>query len=120
MADTERCATAEGSPSARSLRGLARLNFLIADMRDGIGSYLSVFLQSDQHWQSWPIGLAMAAGGVAAGLPEHSGSSSATNGSSTWSAPSAAAQLVMAVVAVVAVMAAGALACFAQLMPETA
>jgi hypothetical protein len=34
-----------GGPSARSLRGLDAINFLMADVRDGVGPYLSVFLK---------------------------------------------------------------------------
>ncbi len=56
------------SPSARSLRGLDGLNFLMADVRDGVGPYLAVFLKADQHWQAGPIGMAMAASSVAAAL----------------------------------------------------
>jgi len=56
------------TPSARSLHGLDGLNFLMADVRDGVGPYLSVFLKADQHWQSGPIGLAMAASSIAAAL----------------------------------------------------
>ena len=32
-------------PSARSLRGLDGINLLMADVRDGVGPYLSVFLK---------------------------------------------------------------------------
>jgi MFS family permease len=56
------------TPSARSLRGLDGLNFLMADVRDGLGPYLSVFLKSGPHWQPGAIGLAMAASSVAAAL----------------------------------------------------
>jgi predicted MFS family arabinose efflux permease len=55
-------------PSARSLHGLDGLNLLMADVRDGVGPYLSVFLKGDQHWQAGPIGIAMAAGSMAAAL----------------------------------------------------
>lgn len=55
-------------PSARTLRGLDSLNFLMADVRDGLGPYLSVFLKADRHWQQGPIGLAMAASSIAAAL----------------------------------------------------
>jgi predicted MFS family arabinose efflux permease len=59
---------ADPTPSARSLRGLDSLNLLMADVRDGVGPYLSVFLKGDQHWQAGPIGLAMAAGSIAAAV----------------------------------------------------
>jgi len=55
-------------PSARSLHGLDGLNLLMADVRDGVGPYLAVFLKGDQHWQAGPIGIAMAAGSMAAAL----------------------------------------------------
>jgi MFS family permease len=59
---------AELSPSPRSLRGLDGLNFLLADVRDGLGPYLAVFLKAEQHWQPGAIGIAMAASSVAAAL----------------------------------------------------
>jgi predicted MFS family arabinose efflux permease len=59
---------AELTPSPRSLRGLDGLNFLLADVRDGLGPYLAVFLKAEQHWQPGAIGIAMAASSVAAAL----------------------------------------------------
>ncbi|MFM0055645.1 MFS transporter [Paraburkholderia phytofirmans] len=56
------------SPSSRSLRGLDGLNFLMADVRDGLGPFLSVYLKGTQHWGSGNIGLVMAASGVAAAI----------------------------------------------------
>jgi MFS family permease len=56
------------SPSSRSLRGLDGLNFLMADVRDGLGPFLSVYLKGTQHWSSGNIGLVMAASSVAAAL----------------------------------------------------
>jgi MFS family permease len=53
-------------PSARSLRGLDGINFLMADVRDGVGPYLSVFLKGAEHWDSGAIGVAMAASTAAA------------------------------------------------------
>ena len=44
-------------PSRRSLRGRDGLNFLMADVRDGLGPYLSVFLKGGQHWQPGDIGI---------------------------------------------------------------
>jgi predicted MFS family arabinose efflux permease len=55
-------------PSSRSLRGLDALNFLMADVRDGLGPFLSVYLQGTQHWSSGNIGLVMAASGIAAAI----------------------------------------------------
>jgi predicted MFS family arabinose efflux permease len=58
----------ERSPSARSLHGLDGVNFLMADVRDGVGPYLSVFLKGGQHWDAGAIGVAMAASSVAAAI----------------------------------------------------
>ena len=55
-------------PSARSLRGLDGINLLMADVRDGVGPYLSVFLKGALHWDAGAIGLAMAASSIAAAL----------------------------------------------------
>jgi predicted MFS family arabinose efflux permease len=55
-------------PSSRSLRGLDGINFLMADVRDGVGPYLSVFLKGGQHWDAGAIGIAMAASSIAAAL----------------------------------------------------
>ena len=49
----------------RSLRGLDSINFLMADVRDGVGPYLSVFLKGGHHWDPGAIGVAMAASAVA-------------------------------------------------------
>ena len=56
------------APSAASLRGLDGLNFLMADVRDGVGPYLSVFLKGGEHWDSGAIGIAMAVSSVAAAI----------------------------------------------------
>ncbi|MEX3968425.1 MFS transporter [Paraburkholderia sp. EG286B] len=58
------------SPSARSLRGLDALSFLMADVRDGIGPFLAVFLKGTLHWSSADIGLVMGASGLAAALSQ--------------------------------------------------
>jgi predicted MFS family arabinose efflux permease len=55
-------------PSLKSLRGLDGINFLMADVRDGVGPYLSVFLKGGQHWQPGEIGIAMAASSIAAAV----------------------------------------------------
>ena len=56
------------APAVRSLRGLDGLNLLMADVRDGVGPYLSVFLKGSQHWQPGDIGMAMSASSIAAAL----------------------------------------------------
>src|ERR1700682_4101252 len=58
----------ELTPSPRSLRGLDGLNFLLADVRDGLGPYLAVFLKAEQHWQPGAICIAMAASSRAGAL----------------------------------------------------
>src|ERR1700712_3805125 len=40
----------------------------MADVRDGLGPYLAVFLKGSQHWQSGEIGIAMAASSIAAAI----------------------------------------------------
>lgn len=55
-------------PSARSLGGLDGINLLMADVRDGVGPYLSVYLKGSQHWDAGAIGLAMGASSLAAAL----------------------------------------------------
>ena len=64
-------ATADaGTTPTRSLKGLLGLNFLMADVRDGLGPYLSVYLKANQHWQAADIGIAMAASSVAAAVAQ--------------------------------------------------
>jgi predicted MFS family arabinose efflux permease len=60
--------TVEGQPSARSLRGLDAVTFLMADVRDGVGPYLSVFLKGGEHWSPGAIGIAMAASSITAAV----------------------------------------------------
>jgi predicted MFS family arabinose efflux permease len=60
--------TQEGQPSSQSLRGLDGINFLMADVRDGVGPYLAVFLKGGEHWDSGAIGIAMAASSIAAAI----------------------------------------------------
>jgi MFS family permease len=55
-------------PSVRSTRGLDDINFLMADVRDGVGPYLAVYLKGGQHWDAGPTGLAMGASSTAAAL----------------------------------------------------
>jgi predicted MFS family arabinose efflux permease len=59
---------AEHCPSVRSLRGLDGINLLMADVRDGVGPFLSVFLKGSQHWDPGAIGLAMGAASIAAAI----------------------------------------------------
>ncbi|ACA16455.1 major facilitator superfamily MFS_1 [Methylobacterium sp. 4-46] len=60
---------AEPSPSRRALRGLDALNFFLADVRDGLGPYLAIYLLAvrgpAQGWNEATIGLVMTVAGVA-------------------------------------------------------
>ena len=50
-------------PSSRSLRALDALNVVLADVRDGLGPYLAIYLAT-KHWDPSRIGLAMSAMGA--------------------------------------------------------
>jgi MFS family permease len=52
-------------PSQKSLRSLDYLNLFLADVRDGVGPYLSVYLKASQHWNPAQIGIAMSASTIA-------------------------------------------------------
>src|ERR1700712_1064239 len=52
-------------PSRKALRGLDALNFFLADVRDGLGPYLAIYLLAVQHWDAASIGLVMTIGGLA-------------------------------------------------------
>ena len=58
----------EPTASRSSILGLDLLTFLMADVRDGVGPYLSVFLKGGLHWQSGEIGIAMAASSITAAI----------------------------------------------------
>lgn len=45
--------------------GLDALNFFLADVRDGLGPYLAIYLLTVQKWDAASIGLVMSIGGVA-------------------------------------------------------
>jgi MFS family permease len=57
-------------PSRKSLRSLDALNVFLADVRDGVGPYLSVYLKSSQHWDSAQIGLVLSAATIATVLAQ--------------------------------------------------
>lgn len=46
-------------------RPLDSLNFFLADVRDGLGPYLAIYLLSVQKWDEFSIGLVMTIGGIA-------------------------------------------------------
>ncbi|HLO52367.1 MAG TPA: MFS transporter, partial [Kamptonema sp.] len=48
-----------------SLRALDFLNFFLADVRDGVGPYLAIYLQASRNWNPAHIGIAMSAMGIA-------------------------------------------------------
>lgn len=50
----------------RLAHALDLLNFTLADVRDGLGPYLSIYLLVTHHWDQGSIGIVMAVGGVAA------------------------------------------------------
>ncbi|MGA9491058.1 MAG: MFS transporter [Mycobacterium sp.] len=52
--------------SGRISRALDSLNFFLADVRDGLGPYLSVYLLLTHHWDQASIGFVMGIGGIAA------------------------------------------------------
>ena len=51
--------------AAAAKRPLDALNFFLADVRDGLGPYLAIYLLTVQHWDQASIGVAMSVGGVA-------------------------------------------------------
>lgn len=51
---------------ARTARALDALNFFLADVRDGLGPYLAIYLLIVQRWDEASIGAVMAISGVAA------------------------------------------------------
>ena len=57
-------AARENDGKSRSLRALNAVNFFLADVRDGLGPFLGVFLIG-QGWGTETIGLVMTVGGIA-------------------------------------------------------
>ncbi|MEX6505378.1 MFS transporter [Jiella sp. M17.18] len=55
---------AQARPSSRSLAALCGLNFLLADVRDGLGPFLGIFLIG-RGWGTDTIGYVMTIGGIA-------------------------------------------------------
>ncbi|KQQ81263.1 MFS transporter [Aureimonas sp. Leaf324] len=52
------------STPSRSIRALGAVNFFLADVRDGLGPFLGIFLVG-QGWSAAEIGLVMTIGGIA-------------------------------------------------------
>src|SRR4029079_1916889 len=46
-------------------RQLDSLNFFLADVRDGLGPYLPIYLLTVQHWDEASIGVVVTIGGIA-------------------------------------------------------
>jgi len=55
--DSDRTASARGPLDA--------LNFFLADVRDGLGPYLAIYLLTVQHWDEASIGFTLSAAGIA-------------------------------------------------------
>ncbi len=51
-------------------RALDWLNFFLADVRDGLGPYLAIYLLTVQKWDEASIGIVMTIGGIAAILAQ--------------------------------------------------
>lgn len=56
--------------NTQSLRALDALNFFLADVRDGVGPYLAIYLLTAQQWDPARIGVAMSAMGIATMLAQ--------------------------------------------------
>jgi MFS family permease len=52
--------------SRRNRFSLDSLNFFLADVRDGLGPYLAIYLLAVHHWEPASIGLVMTLAGIAA------------------------------------------------------
>ncbi len=50
--------------AGRAGKALDALNFFLADVRDGLGPYLAIFLLSVHHWDAASIGTVMSVAGV--------------------------------------------------------
>lgn len=51
--------------TASARRPLDALNFFLADVRDGLGPYLAIYLLTVQHWDEASIGFTLSAAGIA-------------------------------------------------------
>jgi MFS family permease len=49
----------------KSRPALDCVNFLLADVKDGVGPFLAIYLMSSQHWDATRIGVIMMIGGIA-------------------------------------------------------
>lgn len=58
-------AHASTDASSQSRRALDALNFFLADVRDGVGPYLAIYLLASRSWSAGDVGVAMSAMGIA-------------------------------------------------------
>lgn len=70
MASHHQEATLVAPKSLKMRRPLDALNFFLADVRDGLGTYLAVYLLTVQKWDEASIGIVMSIAGVAAILAQ--------------------------------------------------
>lgn len=61
MAGVAGLAVTGNTPGRRSLRGLDALAFFLADVRDGVGPFLAIYLLATHDWDPLSIGVAMSA-----------------------------------------------------------
>jgi hypothetical protein len=54
-----------GGPVVKSQRPLDWLNFFLADVKDGLGPFLAIYLLSSRHWNPGEIGVVMMIAGIA-------------------------------------------------------
>jgi hypothetical protein len=59
-------ADAAGTVRRRTSHALDLLNFFLADVRDGLGPYLSIYRLLTRHWDQASIGFVTGVGGIAA------------------------------------------------------
>lgn len=52
-------------PSSRAARGLDAMNFTLADVRDGLGPYLGIWLITTYGWEAGAVGSVIGAAGIA-------------------------------------------------------
>jgi hypothetical protein len=45
------------------------LHFLLANVKDGLGPFLAMYLLASQHWDAGKIGVVMMIGGIATVMP---------------------------------------------------
>ena len=74
--------TSRAQAADRNRSALDWLNFFLADVKDGIGPFLAIFLTSSQHWDPGRAGIALTIGGVATVLAR--GPAGALVDSITW------------------------------------